>query len=145
MGHSVPIVNGKYQSEGRQYSGKVLEQTNYNFKLDISAAYGNIDELIVNYQMLSDRIKVSYNCKGIEDGNITFRFLSFNKPVINSDGNIEVGVVLKSTSGLKPEIKKIEFAGHISVAKSIGKVEVYAIDYKLNCSTSVMQEFEFIV
>jgi hypothetical protein len=145
MGHSVPIVNGKYQSEGRQYSGKVLEQTDYNFKIDISAAYGNIDELIVNYQMLSDRIKVSYNCSGIEDGNISFRFLSFNKPVINSDGNIDVGVVLKSTSGLKPEINKIEFSGHISVAKSIGKVEVYAIDYKLSGNNSVVEEFEFIV
>ncbi len=144
MGHSVPIVNGKYQSEGLKFSGKVLEQTDLNFKLDMAATYEGINTLIVNYQMQSDRVKVSYDCSGIEES-IVFRFLSFNKPKINDDGSVEVGVKVKSLSGLKPEIKNIKFAGHISVAKSIGIVDIYAIDYKISGKNSVKEEFDFIV
>jgi len=145
MGHSVPIVNGKYQSEGVKFCGEVLEQTDSNFKLDIAAAYGNVKSLIVNHQMLSDRVKISYDCKEIEKENITFRFLSFNEPKIDSDGSVFVGVTVKNTSGLKPIVKKIKFNGHISVANSIGEGIVYAIDYTITGKSCVYEEFEFIV
>ena len=62
---------------------------------------------------------------------IAKRFLSFNKPTLNEDGSVDVGVKVKSCSGLKPKITNIKFNGHISVAKSIGTVDIYAIDYKI--------------
>jgi hypothetical protein len=144
MGHSVPIVDGVYQTEGLKYSGEVLEQTDFNFKLDIAKAYGNIDSLIVDYQMQENGVKVSYDCKGIKD-NIVFRFLSFNKPTVNQDGSVDVGVKVKSVSNIKPEIKTIVFSGHVSVAKSIGEGEIYAIEYKVSAKKNVKEDFEFIV
>ena len=143
MGHSVPIVNDGYQTEGLRFSGKVLEQTDFNFKIDIAKAYEGIDQLIVDYQMKDNGVKVEYDCTGIED-NITFRFLSFNQPKIYDDGSVDVGVKLKSCSGLKPNITKINFNGHISVAKSVGSVEIYAIDFKISNKKDVKEQFEFI-
>lgn len=45
-GHSVPIINGKYQHEGREYAGKVIRCNNGNnaFEIEISKAY-DIPEL----------------------------------------------------------------------------------------------------
>ena len=95
-------------------------------------------------KMKDNGVKVEYDCTGIEDC-ITFRFLSFNQPKVNDDGSINVGVKVKSCSGLKPKITKINFNGHISVAKSVGSVEIYAIDYKISNKKDVKEQFEFIV
>lgn len=144
MGHSVPIVNGKYQFEGVKARGNVIEHTDTNFKFDFAAAYSGIDSLVVDYQMKGDRVKVVYDCKGIEDS-ITFRFLSFNAPTCNADGTVDVGVKVKSLSGLIPEVKEIKYNGHVNIVGALDCETIYAIDYKVSGKNCVNEEFEFIV
>lgn len=145
MGHSVPIVNGKYQLEGVKYRGNVLEQTENNFKIDIAKAYDDeINKLIVDYQMKDKGIVVSYDCDGIKES-ITLRFLSFIKPEIDPDGTVNLGIKLKSSSGLTPKVKNIKFNAHVSVAKSVGAVDVYAIEYFICGKSSIKEKFEFII
>jgi hypothetical protein len=144
MGHSVPIVNGKYQDEGRNACGKVLEHTETNFKFDFAEAYGNIDSLIVDYQMREDGVTVKYDCSGITD-NIVFRFLSFNEPKVDGNGIVDMGVKLKSKSALQPDVKMIKYGGHVNIVGALNQETIYAIDYKISGKASVQEEFEFTV
>ena len=144
MGHSVPIVDGKYQNEGRDAKGIVLEQTEKNFKFDFASAYGNLESLIVNYVMQDNGVSVSYNCKGI-DKSIRFRFLSFNEPKVNADGSVDVGVKVSSVSGIKPEIKKINYGGHVNIVGAQDCETIYAIDYTVSGKKEVEETFEFKV
>jgi len=144
MGHSVPIVNGKYQYEGVKARGTVIEQTDKNFKFDFAAAYEDIDSLIVDYQVKESGVKVVYDCKGVTD-KIVFRFLSFNRPKINPDGSVDVGVCVKSVSNIKPDIKEIQYRGHLNIIGALDFETIYAIDYEVKDRSEVSEEFEFIV
>ena len=136
MGHSVPIVNGKYQNTGVKYCGKVLEQTDKNFKLDLAKAYdGGVENLTVDYQMLTNGVKVVYDCKGIESS-ITFRFLSFNEPRLNSDGSVDVGIIVKSLSKLNVKIGSVKTGEHDAQT-------VYTLDYTVEDCKDLIQEFTF--
>ena len=141
MGHSVPIVNGKYQKEGAKANGTILEHTETNFKFDFAKAYGEgVESLIVNYQMHKDGVAVAYDCKGIDES-ITFHFLSFDEPKVNADGSVIVDKIkIKSTSGLTADVKRIEKDGH-----GAKKYVLYAIDYKVEGKKDVKEQFEFIV
>ena len=143
MGHSVPIVDGGYQFEGAKARAEILEATEGNFKMDIASAYNGVESLVVNYQMLDDSIKVSYDCKGIKES-ITFRFLSFNKPEKTVDG-INVGVLVKSVSGLMPKIKEIKYMGHVNIMSANDQETIYAIDFTVDGKSNVKEEFEFII
>ena len=144
MGHSVPIVDGQYQNEGVKARGTVLEHSDSNFKIDIAEAYGNIKNLIIDYQMKENGVKIVYDCKGI-DKEIIFRFLSFNKPKIDYDGKVDVGVKINSVSGLNADIKEIQYGGHINVMGTLDHEIIYAVDYKVSGKSEVKEEFEFIV
>ena len=142
MGHSVPIVNGKYQKTGDEAYGTVLEATDSNFKFDFAPAYEGIDSLVVNYQMQNKSVKVSYDCKGVEES-ITFRFLSFNEPTVQ-DGVVSVGgLTLKSVSGMQPNLKTIEYLGHVNQMSMKNCETIYAIDYTVNGKSEVSEEFTF--
>ncbi|MBE5737624.1 MAG: hypothetical protein E7348_04405 [Clostridiales bacterium] len=142
MGHSVPIINGKYQNEGRDAKGVVLEQTENNFKFDFASAYDNVDNLIVNYVMLDSGVSVSYNYKGIDES-ITFRFLSFNEPKINADGSVDVGLTISSLSGLTPNVRKVNYGGHVNIVGALDCETIYAIDYTVSGKKEVEETFEF--
>ena len=144
MGHSVPIVNGKYQKENVKQSGDILESTDKNFKFDCAQVYEGISRLIVDYQMLSDRVKVVYECCGLEES-VKFRFLTFNEPRRNEDGSIDVGVKVKSLSDLRPNIKKIAYKGHVNIMSARDTETIYVIDFESKEKGTVQEEFEFIV
>lgn len=144
MGHSVPIVNGKYQKLGVENVGGVLEATDTNFKFDFAKAYDGVEKLIVDYQMHDGKIKVVYDCEGIEES-IIFRFLSFDRPKLNADGSVDVGVKVKSSSGLVPDIKEIKYKGHVNVISAFDDETIYAIDFKIAGKKTVNEEFEFIL
>ena len=138
MGHSLPIVNGKYQKNGAAAYGTVLESTDKNFKFDFAPAYEGIKSLIVNYQMEDRAVKIAYECHGIEES-ITFRFLSFDEPTLLIDGSLRVGgLTVKSVSGARPDVKKIQFNGQMKAET------IYAIDYSF-VNKTVQEEFEFSI
>lgn len=139
MGHSVPIVNGKYQKNGEKAYGKILEATDKNFKFDFAPAYEGIESLIVNYQMENSAVKIAYDCKGVEES-IIFRFLSFDEPISLADGSFRVGgIIVKSVSGANPEVKKIEYNGQAN------REIIYAIEYSFAHKKEIKEEFEFII
>ena len=143
MGHSVPIVNGGYQKLGVENVGGVLEVTDRNFKFDFAKAYDGVESLVVNYRMLDEGVRVEYDCKGIEKG-VTFRFLSFNRPTLNADGDVCVGgVTLKSLSGLRPNVQEIKYKGHINIISAFDEETIYAIDFPVNGKSTVREEFDF--
>lgn len=144
MGHSVPIVNGGYQFEGREYRGEVLESSDNNFKIDIAQAYKGIDSLIIDHQMRNDGVLLAYDCRGIKES-ITFRFLTYNKPEIKNDGSVDIGLTVKSLSGLIPIIKEINYKGHINIVGAKDCETIYAIDYFVENKSEVKESFEFII
>ena len=144
MGHSVPIVNGGYQKLGVENVGGVLEATNTNFKFDFAKVYEGIESLIVDYQMCENGVRVVYECKGIEKS-IVFRFLSFNEPKLCSDGSVDVGVKVKSLSGLTPKIKKVNYKGHVNLRGGLHEETIYTLDFEVAGKPFVKEEFGFIV
>ena len=94
--------------------------------------------------MQDDGVKVSYSCKGIDES-ITFRFLSFNEPKMNADGSVDVGVNVSSLSGLKPDVKKINYGGHVNIVGALDCETIYAIDYTVTGKKEVEETFEFKV
>ena len=144
MGHSVPIVNGTYQKLGVEDVGGVLEVTDTNFKFDFAKVYDGVETLIVDYQMYNGKIKAVYDCKGINES-ITFRFLSFNVPKYESDGSVDVGIKVKSLSGILPNIKKIAYKGHVNVLAALDEETIYAIDFTVVGKKEVKEEFEFLI
>ena len=144
MGHSVPIVNGGYQKEGVKACGTILETTDSNFKFDFASAYDGIENLIADYRMQENSVKIVYECKGVKDS-VVFRFLSFNKPEYNADGSLKVGVTVKSLSKLKPTVRKIEYKGHVNIMSAFENETIYAIDFEVKGKEVFKEEFEFIV
>ena len=143
-GHSVPIVNGKAQygygawTVKQPYAGKVLEAGDNVFKIDIAGVYpeGEVDSLIVEYQLFDDKVKVAYSAKGLKTG-ITFRFVSFVQPTVD-DGVVSLGTAkLASVSGLKPIVDCPEYENK--------KSTVYTVDFEVKSSGDVSETFEIIL
>jgi hypothetical protein len=100
--------------------------------------YDGVKRLIADYQMQENGVKIVYDCEGVEE-KIRFRFLSWNEPKRQADGSLDVGVIVKSGSGLIPTITKVKYSGH-------RKEEIiYAIDFEVMGTPSLKEEFEFVV
>ena len=141
MGHSVPIVDGGYQLPRVSRRQKILEVTDENFKFDFAGYYEGSDALTVDYRMLENGVRVSYSWKGIKE-KITFRFLSFDRPVRTKRG-WSVGVEILNKAGIAPEIKEICYKGHQN-AYAKGEEIIYAVDYTVTGKEAGEAEFEFL-
>lgn len=144
MGHSVPIVNGGYQKLGVEDVGGVIEATDRNFKFDFAKVYDGVKRLIADYQMQENGVKIVYDCEGVEE-KIRFRFLSWNEPKPQADGSLDVGVIVKSVSGLIPIVTKVNYKGHVNLRGGLHDETIYTIDFEVAGKASVKEEFEFIV
>lgn len=93
-GHSVPIINGKYQQSGKNACG-TLTQTRNTIQVDFSAAYGEsgIETLVRTFSLqeaqviIKDEFTPNYE-------SFTERFVSFIHPTIEKDcvrlGNVRI-------------------------------------------------------
>lgn len=93
-GHSVPIIDGKYQQPGEKYCAKVTESENNVFAADISGAYdvlglsGLVRSFEVNDSGVIMKDKFTFSDGGAHT--ITERIVSVIKPEVK-DGRVTIG------------------------------------------------------
>lgn len=143
--HSVPLVNGKPQVEGRRgddgkgekYGGKVIEVGEKTFKVDIAGAYldGAVSSLVVEYTVKENGVGINYDCKDVKE-NINFRFVTRIKPRLTANGVVIGSAMLKSSSGLTPQTEEYRYAFN-----GENDAIAYAIDYFVNKNGDVNESF----
>lgn len=127
QGHSVPIINGKYQQQGREHCGTISHIGNV-INLEISKAYG-LDELTIldrtfsydeEFIVLTDRFEPNYQ-------SITERFVTLIEPKV-----LENTVVVDNVS-LEFDPSMVTVSAHPVVHLCAGnKTETaYCIDFAL--------------
>ena len=98
-GHSVPIIDGKYQSAGAKYRSEVIKAAENCFCVEMSKAYdiAELTRLERNFKVnensvvLCDRFNFSDKAH-----NVTERFVSVVKPKYGSEG-LKIGSMLIKT------------------------------------------------
>lgn len=125
-GHSVPIIDGKFQKKGAEYEAEIIRARGNEFVLDISGAYGisGLKGLKREFKIHADGVTLhdKFNFSGHK---ITERLVSLIKPEsINGDTKIK-GMIIKSN--VAPNI------GCVTVKNHSGKNEnIYTLDYEVN-------------
>ena len=126
-GHSVPIIDGKYQMHGRQYSANVEKATDDCFCLEMGRAY-DIDELTglrrcFNIKDNSVTLCDSFNFKN-DSHEVVERFISMVEPKKESQ-YVKIGD-MNIKSSCEADISQTDITGHHGE-----KVTLYIIDYRL--------------
>ena len=136
LGHSVPMIDGKTQKNGKEYFAKVIDRSEDLISFDLTNAYPeNTANVKVIYETLEDGVKASYNVEGASD--VTFRFVTFIEPKIDGK-NVKIeDLTLSSNLGVAPEISRVDYFGFLHVAKV-----AYTIDYKVK-DKNVNAKFNF--
>lgn len=124
QGHSLPILDGKYQVPGERYRGEITDHGRDWFEVNLSGAYDtDVSTLKVRYELLEDAVKITYTIDEPHDHTLKFRFIAGYAPQ-ETDGGFEVcGVKLISRAGLSCNSKRVDYLGHH------GNVTVYTLDF----------------
>lgn len=133
--HSVPIVKGRPQVNGKGYEGEIAFVDDKRFSCDIAKAYdGGVDKLTIDYELKSFGIDITYDCEGVEK-DVVFRFITEILPSV-SGATVKLGSAeLKSFSGKTPKIEEVIYQSHKGKTR-----KAYTIDFKRNKS-SVKEKF----
>lgn len=124
VGHSVPIVDGKYQMPGEDYKGEITDSGDNIFEVNLSGAYDTeITTLKVRYELAENVIKIKYSVDEPHAHTLKFRFIAGYKPSEIPGGFDVCGVTLTCTRGLPCEAKRVDYLGHHV------DVTVYTIDF----------------
>ena len=96
-GHSVPIIDGKYQSAGKKFFGTVVKASNDIFEADIENAYeiGALKSLKRRFEISENSLRLCDTFEFSDDNvhSITERFVSVIKPKLTDNG-VEIGDIL---------------------------------------------------
>lgn len=137
-GHSVPILDGKYQKRGAEFCGTLSWEDN-EIVIDFSKAYGDAGGKLVRKFLYEALRVVMIDCwQGYKE--VTERFVTLKKPQIVADGVI-VGNVKLIADKLVPVIKQYSYDGH---GYSENKIDVYTIDYVIGEKETVLFTMEII-
>ena len=128
FGHSVPIINQKYQLHGVEYAAKNISATENSFSFDMEGAYevGLVKRLRRTFELLPDRIIL---CDRVEYSeateSVTERFVSTTKP--------EIGNGFIAIDGIKLMFDETAFTANISTDsfeshRGSDRILVYLID-----------------
>lgn len=155
-GHSVPIINGCFQSEGAQFSSQVLEvdlsENKDRFKLELSAAYEIPDllklERLFELDKRDGKLSITDAYEFQEQGSsITERFVTLHSPKIVSDGEIIVTTVqgqkLKmhyDAELMKAAIQIVDHLDHAGKKEVVYLIDLMAVDVKSQVSMGVTLE-----
>lgn len=128
LGHSVPIINGKPQQEGCQYTG-FLTVHNGTVVVDMKNAYDDDTLKILQRKIdfFEDGITLSDRFEFDGEGSYICRLVSYEQPVINN------GAVMLGNSIIQYDNKKwdVGFTKDIHTSHiSHEKINVYLIDFK---------------
>ncbi len=136
MGHSVPIVDGKYQMPGASYKGEITDSSDDLFEVNISGAYDtDITTLKVRYELSGDKVKIKYSIDEPNAHTLKLRFIAGYEPSEINGGFDVCGVKLISTQGLPCTAKRVDYLGHHV------DVTVYTLDF--DAGSVKNGEFEF--
>lgn len=139
LSHSVPILNGEAQKFGKEYCGKVLEQTDDTFSLELAGAYGKqADSVIATYQMKENGVNVRYVCGNIKES-VTFRFISLVRPQIIENKTVIENMTIVNNCDITPVISCVNYNNHQGEAAT-----AYTIDYTVHAE-DVEVEFLFLI
>ena len=125
-GHSVPIIDGKYQSDGKRFKANVIKSGGGKFEADISGAYDieELKELKRSFTVYDGGVLMedSFTFSGSAEHKITERFVSVKKPEA-SGGAVRIGnMVIECEADF--EIKSEELKSHGGRSDTL-----YFIDY----------------
>ncbi len=144
-GHSVPIVNGEYQCEGKQFCAKNVKATENSFELNMEGAYSNVATERIKRQFMLDDYKVTLTDTftfSLNALSVTERFVSKIKPTL-CDGYIDFGIarIKYDAQRYMPKVSTETFVAH----NAIDIVTVYLIDFVAAFKDETVFEFEFLV
>ncbi len=125
-GHSVPIIDGEYQKNGKESRGRIISASEKEFTLDISEAYGICGlSAVRKFTVYPNGIGVTDTISMDREFNLTERFFTCIKPLCK-DGVITIdGYRLSYDSAeLEAEISEETFEGKYN------KETAYLIDFK---------------
>ena len=144
-GHSVPIINGEFQKEGKEYCGKNVEATDTTFSVDIEGAYeaGIIDKIHREFEVKENSVtvndKFTYSDK---TKSITERFVSWNKPEV-CDGfvDLKTAQILFDKEKYTVSFKEDTMRNHANTED----VPVYLVDFAPVNEKETDFSFEIII
>lgn len=142
LGHSVPIICGQAQTEGKNFKGRVISADEKRFKVDIKQAYA-VDELkeaVRQFEFNENEIRLTDSFViSSDDVLITERFVSVQKPRIEENKVIvgDLSLTCGSHSCL-PYISEMEYKLH-----NAKEGKVYFIDFLFSCQQTTSSVFTF--
>lgn len=158
-GHSVPIINGCFQSEGEQFSSQVLEadraESGDRFKLELAAAYETPDLLKLERLFELDKQHGKLSITDVyefqdEGSSITERFVTLHVPKIVREGVIIVTTVKGqhlrmqyNAELMKATIQTADHLDHEGKKEVVYLIGLMAMDVKTHVSMGVTLEPNF--
>lgn len=137
--HSIPIVDGIVQIEGKEYCGKVLSTDKNSISMDISSAYKDFNgKICVTYTTKEDCVEVIYECGGVQS-NVAFRFVSDIKPIVKKDGVHIRDMVIVCEQGFNAKTSVVKYSPHEKGEKE----SAYIVEYKAEKSGNFNAKFIF--
>lgn len=125
LGHSVPIIGGHHQKEGKEFFGKVIKADAKEFIIELQNAYDiEIEKIARKFSMLEKGVKM-IDSFAAEESEIIERFVSLTKPSIEPDG-VHIGNAVLICNET-PVITTQSIMSH-----SRTEVIVYLIDFIVN-------------
>lgn len=142
-GHSVPIINGKYQEAGNKYLGRTIIGSGRVFETEIATAYPKcgLTSLRRRFECGSAGISVcdSYSFNSVPE-NVTERFVTFITPDVKGDSVYMGGRRIVFDS----EILECHVSEEIYKAHDCTEKNVYFIDFAVK-SPSESFELKFTI
>jgi len=137
-GHSVPIVNGKYQLAGKEYRATDVSISENEISMDIAKAYGISGHIYRNFKIGDDSIVLHDSFELEQAESIIERFVSYVKPEIKDGLLVWNGMQLKfDGSALECSISSEKYKNNFK-----GIFDVWLIDLKVK-NPAEKCDFEF--
>lgn len=125
LGHSVPIIDGNGQKEGREYCGKVISVSENEFSLEIQDAYEvKLEKIERTFSLGENLIQLTDIFKDSKTHDVTERFISVIEPEVTYNG-VKIGNLEIKAKGLK-QIKK-----EVLTKYKENDFEVYLVDFEV--------------
>lgn len=138
QGHNVPVINGVYQKEGKEYGGTISLSENV-ITVEMAGAYepGVIEKLTREIRYSKDGFKLTDHFSP-DYKSITERFITLYEPEVNGNQILVNGVILRfDPKSVNVNISQVEHANHTCDIDI-----VYCIDFEVKPGQEHV-DFEF--
>ncbi len=136
LGHSVPIINGKQQGTGAEFSGEITANNNV-VTVDMKNAYpeASLKKLIRTAELSESCIRITNSCEFDGSGECIHRFVTFIKPEITNEGiKIDEATLKFDNTSVKINVTEETHTTHVDPID----IPVYLIDFKTDKTTMTL-------